>query len=76
MEIKDIRIFLKKYLGKEIIYIANPGNAGDSLIAFGTIQIFNEIGLNYKIGSPSTTYKNKLLFYAGGGNLVGLYNNC
>jgi len=76
MEIKDIRIFLKKYLGQEIIYIPNPGNAGDSLIAFGTIQIFNEIGLNYKIGSPSITYKNKLLFYAGGGNLVGLYNHC
>ena len=76
MEIKDIRIFLSNYLNQEIIYIPNPGNAGDSLIAFGTIQIFNELGLNWKMGSISNEYHNKTLFYAGGGNLVGLYNNC
>jgi len=76
MEIKDIRIFLSNYLNQEIIYIPNPGNAGDSLIAFGTIQIFNELGLNWKMGSISNEYHNKTLFYGGGGNLVGLYSNC
>ena len=76
MEIKDIRIFLSNYLNQEIIYIPNPGNAGDSLIAFGTIQIFNEVGLNWKMGSISNEYHNKTLFYAGGGNLTGLYSNC
>jgi len=77
MEIKDIRIFLSNYLNQEIIYIPNPGNAGDSLIAFGTIQTFNELGLNWKMGSISNKYHNKTLFYAGGGNLVGgLYSNC
>ena len=44
MEIKDIRLFLSNYLNQEIIYIPNPGNAGDSLIVFGTIQIFYELG--------------------------------
>ena len=76
MEIKDIRIFLSNYLNQEIIYIPNPGNAGDSLIAFGTIQIFNELGLNWKMGNISNEYHNKTLFYAGGGNLVGLYDYC
>ena len=76
MEIKDIRIFLSNYLNQEIIYIPNPGNAGDSLIAFGTIQIFNELGLNWKMGSFNDEYHNKTLFFAGGGNLVGLYKNC
>lgn len=42
--------FLKKYENKDIIYIPNPGNAGDSLIAYGTITLFKKIGLNYKIG--------------------------
>lgn len=72
----DIYIFLKKYIGKEIIYIPNIGNAGDSLIAFGTLQVFDELGLNYTIGNYTIKYTNKLLFYAGGGNLVGIYSNC
>ena len=76
MEIKDIRLFLSNYLNQEIIYIPNPGNAGDSLIVFGTIQIFNELGLNWKMGSISNEYHNKTLFYAGGGNLVRMYDNC
>lgn len=76
MEIKDIRFFLKNYLNQEIIYIPNPGNAGDSLIVLGTIQIFNELGLNWSIGNNYGTYHNKVLFYAGGGNLVGIYSNC
>lgn len=76
MEIKDIRIILSNYVNQEIIYIPNPGNAGDSLIAFGTIQIFDDLGLNWKMGNINDEYHNKTLFYAGGGNLVGLYNNC
>jgi len=72
----DIYTFLKQYIGKEIIYVPNPGNAGDSLIAFGTLNVFDEVGLNYKIGDYKATYTDKLLFYAGGGNLVGLYPQC
>ena len=76
MEIEDIRDFLEKYLNEEIIYIPNPGNAGDTLIVYGTIKKFNEIGLNWKMGDINTIYENKILFYAGGGNLVGFYHNC
>ena len=76
MEIKDIRIFLSNYLNQEIIYIPNPGNAGDSLIVFGTIQIFNELGLNWKMDNINDKYHNKTLFFGGGGNLVGIYSNC
>lgn len=72
----DIYMFLKEYMGKEIIYVPNPGNAGDSLIAFGTLQVFDEIGLNYSIGNHTVTYTNKLLFFGGGGNFVGLYPQC
>lgn len=72
----DIITFLNTYKNKEIIYIPNPGNAGDSLIAYGTIQLFNKLKLNYIIGNINNIYKNQILFYAGGGNLVGLYGNC
>lgn len=72
----DIKQFLIKYKNKEIIYIPNPGNAGDSLIAYGTIQVFKEVGLDWKLGNIKNKYENKILFYAGGGNLIGLYKNC
>ena len=68
--------FLRKYKNKKIIYIPNPGNAGDSLIASGTIQTFKKVGLKYEIGNINKEYNNQILFYAGGGNLVGIYKNC
>ena len=72
----NIKEFLLRYKEREIIWIPNVGNAGDSLIAYGTLQVFDELGLNYIIGKFHTTYSNKLLFYGGGGNLVGLYKDC
>ena len=75
-EFFDIKNFLEKYKNKKIIYIPNPGNAGDSLIAYGTIQTFDKIGLNYEIGNIDEKYNNEILFFAGGGNLVGLYSDC
>lgn len=76
--INEINIydFLKKYINKKIIYIPNPGNAGDCLIVLGIFNLFNEIGINFIIGNPLKIYKNEILFYAGGGNLVGIYQNC
>jgi exopolysaccharide biosynthesis predicted pyruvyltransferase EpsI len=75
---KEINIinYLKIYKNKKIIYIPNPGNAGDSLIAFGTFKIFKKIGLKYEIGNINNKYNNQILFFAGGGNLVGIYKNC
>ena len=72
----DIIDFLTNYISKEIIFIPNPGNAGDSLISMGTLQLLDKIGLNYTMGDINKQYSNKILFYGGGGNLVGLYKNC
>ena len=63
-------ICISKYLSalkdKEIIYIPNPGNVGDALIAYATLQLFKKLKLNYKIGRHDETYKNELLVYGGG----------
>jgi GR25 family glycosyltransferase involved in LPS biosynthesis/exopolysaccharide biosynthesis predicted pyruvyltransferase EpsI len=75
-EILDIKKFLQNYQNKEIIYIPNPGNAGDSLIVYGTLQCFDDIKLNYIFGDINKKYNNKILFFGGGGNLVGLYSDC
>ena len=72
----DIKDFLLEYKNKQITYIPNPGNGGDSLIASGTFKLFKELDLDYVIGE-NKVYKDSILFYAGGGNLVGgLYSNC
>lgn len=72
----DIEAFLLTYKDTEIIYVPNPGNAGDSLIAHATIQLFDRLELNYIFGNHLEKYKNRVLFYPGGGNLVGLYKDC
>jgi len=72
----DIFDFLSAYKDKEIIFIPNPGNAGDSLIAYGTIQIFKKLNINYSIGEASKKYSNQTLFYGGGGNFIGIYPDC
>lgn len=72
----NIHTFLSQYKNKNIIYVPNPGNAGDSLIVYGTLCVFKSLGLTYTIGYHKNIYNNKILFYAGGGNLVGLYHDC
>jgi|UPI000382573A exopolysaccharide biosynthesis predicted pyruvyltransferase EpsI len=66
-------------LGQETVYyFPNPGNGGDSLIAHATYQIFKKCHLNYQILNWQQILNlqekfypvNKILIYAGGGNLV------
>lgn len=72
----DLPDFLKQLLGKSFIYIPNPGNAGDALIMYGALQLFDRLGLEYTIGDIKKIYTNELLILAGGGSLVGLYAHC
>jgi exopolysaccharide biosynthesis predicted pyruvyltransferase EpsI len=72
----DLPGYLLQHRNKHIIYIPNPGNAGDALIAHGTFKLFDRIGMDYEIGDIDKKYENSILFYAGGGNLVGLYGQC
>ena len=66
MKYINIVDFLSKYKGREITYVPNQGNGGDSVIAFATLQLFDKLGLKYKL-SKDKRYKNKLLFFGGGG---------
>lgn len=71
----DIYEFLSDYKDKNIIYIPNPGNAGDQLIAYATIQILQELNINFTFGNIKTVYNNKIIFYGGGGNFIGIYKD-
>lgn len=66
-----IKLYLSKFIGNEIFYFPNPGNAGDSLIAAATYQLFDKIGLTYRTPNiNSFNPSGKIIFYGGGGNLT------
>ncbi len=72
----DLAVFLKKYSGKQVVYCANPGNAGDALIAHATFTLFAKLDIRPEIIKHEEIVRDKIIFYAGGGNLVeGKYKN-
>ncbi len=72
----DLAGFLKKYSGKQVVYCANPGNAGDAIIAHATFQLFEKLDIKPEIIKHEEIVNDKIIFYAGGGNLVeGKYKN-
>ena len=72
----DLAVFLKKYSNQEVIYCANPGNAGDAVIAHATFQLFEKLNIKLQIIKHEEIVHDKIIFYAGGGNLVeGKYKN-
>jgi exopolysaccharide biosynthesis predicted pyruvyltransferase EpsI len=72
----DLTVFLKKYSKQEAVFCANPGNAGDALIAHATFQLFEKLNIKLQIIKHKEIVHDKIIFYAGGGNLVeGKYKN-
>lgn len=72
--ITDMREFLSRFANRDdVVYITNPGNAGDNLIGQGTLQLMDAIGVRYQFGHYNNVYRNKTLLYAGGGNFVPMY---
>ena len=72
----DTKTFLKQYQNREIKFIPNPGNAGDSFIAYATVQMFKELNLNYQICKPDDKFNNDTIIFGGGGNLAPKYDTC
>jgi exopolysaccharide biosynthesis predicted pyruvyltransferase EpsI len=68
----DMRAYLRRLGDEGVIYFRpNPGNAGDAMIAYATFQLFDELGLDYRLvedGDFDPT--GKIVVYGGGGNLI------
>lgn len=69
-ELRDLRSPRRR-----ILYIANPGNAGDALIASATWQFFEDIGLKPTPARVSDMRAGDAVIYGGGGNLVPMYQD-
>jgi len=66
----QIREYLKTLAGQQIVYQPNRGNAGDALIALATYQLFDDLGLSYRVYREGDDLSRSVLVYGGGGNLV------
>jgi exopolysaccharide biosynthesis predicted pyruvyltransferase EpsI/GR25 family glycosyltransferase involved in LPS biosynthesis len=65
----------KRFAGKPVVYWPNPGNAGDSLIAAGTIQALEKSNVEYRIWEDGIDIAGCDVLLGGGGNLVPMYSN-
>lgn len=66
---------LGEYNGKHVVYLPNPGNAGDSLIAVGTQQAFSRHNISFHLLEENTPIFGSHVILGGGGNFVPLYND-
>ncbi len=62
-------------LGRPCLYIPNPGNAGDALIAAATWQLFEALALPVRSGGWQDVRAGDVVLLGGGGNLVPLYGD-
>lgn len=62
-------------LERPCLYIPNPGNAGDALIAAATWQLFDALALPVRIGRRQDIREGDVVLLGGGGNLVPLYSD-
>jgi exopolysaccharide biosynthesis predicted pyruvyltransferase EpsI len=69
----DVAEVLHRHLGdQELIFVPNPGNAGDSLIAAGTFQFFQRHGIRFSVRRIDPgLFTGRVVAYGGGGNIVG-----
>lgn len=73
----DIKLYLDSLKKNETVYFCpNPGNAGDSLLAHATYELFDEYNIKYQIlKEQGFNPTDKILLYGGGGNLVPYYSH-
>lgn len=56
-------------------FIANPGNAGDALIASATWQLFDRLGVTVVASRARHIKSGDVVVYGGGGNFVPMYGD-
>lgn len=64
---------LKQFAGETLVFVPNPGNAGDNVIDMGMYRLFDRLGLRYEAGVRNATYPGRVVVYSGGGALVDIY---
>lgn len=58
-----------------VLYIPNPGNAGDAAIACASVQLLDRTGVSYTAGTLDDIRPGQCVIVGGGGNLVPYYSD-
>ncbi|WP_170181977.1 polysaccharide pyruvyl transferase family protein [Phreatobacter stygius] len=64
---------LREFRNKEVLYLPNSGNAGDSLISTATMQFFRRLNISYQAITLDANVDGKTVILGGGGNFIPLY---
>ncbi|MGV0961194.1 MAG: polysaccharide pyruvyl transferase family protein, partial [Limnohabitans sp.] len=59
----------------QVLYLPNPGNAGDAAIACATVQLLERTGVHYTPGTLQDIRAGQCVIVGGGGNLVPYYSD-
>ena len=70
-----LRSMVERHPGR-LRYVANEGNAGDALIAAGSWQFFDDLGIDPPYKRVRDIKTGDAPIYSGGGNLVNEYMSC
>ncbi len=63
--------YLSQFSGERVVYIPNPGNAGDSVIAAATFQVLARNNISCELAAYDRLDPHgQVVIYGGGGNLV------
>ncbi len=69
----DMEAFFAELRGTAVLFFANPGNAGDSLIAAATWQAFTRNGIEAAQIGLEAKVDDRVVILGGGGNFIPLY---
>ncbi len=53
-----------------VVYVPNPGNLGDELIAVATVQLFERLGVSFEIYEEGHSYESGYTLVYGGGGVM------
>ncbi|PWS39195.1 hypothetical protein DFH01_08155 [Falsiroseomonas bella] len=68
----SIHDYLGQFTGKDVLFVPNPGNAGDSVMSAATYQALERAGARYRVPSlRGLDVSGQFVLYGGGGNLYG-----
>lgn len=71
----EVEAVLQQLRGERVLYLPNPGNGGDSLIAAATYQAFERAGVEFELASLDADVTGRVVILSGGGNLVPYYDD-
>lgn len=66
----DLVACIEDFRKDTVVFVPNPGNAGDNLINLGIYRMLDRLGITYTLGNHAGVYPDRVIFHGGGGSLV------